>query len=446
MAKPSSPTNLAAARKTPSPTIFSRSGGRSPNNSQRVSPTFGKGTAPSLARRAQHRSPDPADPVSPLPRPPSPGIHKFPRSPRQTVRSKSSVSHHELRDRAGRRQRREALDHEDVEEKHAMQGPDRKPSATIGTQTDPVCEHVTPFTSLVSDLVQASRPSPCEPSDDRFLEKLAKMQGELAMAVCSGMELIAERGGMSAPSGSLGGGAVPTPGASAEAGPSGQWDNKPETARASSGLREMGSGVAAAPAPAAAARVMAAPEFASHGSDSECDEVRSLSLSEEGPVYSRLCRWRDAMRAPDPIAMISEGQHCAIDVEEEDEFERSVGSGTSAATTRFAAAAAGSPPGKPSAATQEDALSELLSPILSKISNRLDILPEMGAGWTHTAAPRLIGASGPRPATMVQATKVKALHSAEWHAARGDGDALPLSHVRLFPHARHPARTPHRPA
>lgn len=447
MAKPPSPTNLASARKTPSPTIFSRSGGRSPNNGQLVSPTFGKGAAPPSARRAQHRSPDPAEPVSPPQRPRSPGIHKFPRSPKQTVRSKSSMSHHELRDRAGRRQRRDALDHDDVEEKHAMQAPDRKPSATVGTQTDPVCEHGTPFTSLVSNLAQTSRPSPCEPSDDRFLEKLAKIQGELAMAVCSGMELIAERGAMSAPSGSVGGGCGAagdtTPCASVEPGTAaaaaGKWDEADpaaETARASSGVREMGAG--AVDKPAAAAPAMAAAEFASHGSDSECDEVRSLSLSEEGPIYSRLCRWRDAMRAPDPIAMISEGQHCAIDAEEEEEFERSVGSGTSAATTRIAGGAghAGSPSGKPSASTQEDALSELLSPILSKISNRLEILPEIAAGWTERAAPCLIGASQPRPATMVQATKVKALHSTEWPAARVDGDALPLSHVRLAPSSR----------
>jgi hypothetical protein len=362
--------------------------------------------------------------------------------PRQTVRSKSSVSHHELRDRAGRRQRREALGHDDVDEKHAMQAPDRKPSSTVGTQTDPVCEHGTPFTSLVSDLVQAPRPSPCEPSDGRFLEKLAKIQGELAMAVCSGMELIAERGAISAPSGSLGAGCSaagdPAPGASAGAGAAavGHWDETDPavgSARASPGVRETGSGAAAAPA--ASSRTECAVQFASHGSDSECDEVRSLSLSEEGPVYSRLCRWRDAMRAPDPIAMISEGQHCAIDAEEEDELERSVGSGTSAATTRIAGGAghAGSPSGKPPAASHEDALSELLSPILSKISNRLEILPEMGAGWTEEATPRLIGASWPRPATVVQATKVKAVHSAEWPAARADAGALPLSPVRSIP-------------
>ena len=388
-----------------------------------MSPTFGKATtlpaAASSSRRQQRCSPDPSEQsvACPLLRPQSPGIQKLPRSPRRTVRSKSSVSHHELCYSAGRRQRRECIDADDVEDKRKSHVKNLKPSATVGTQTDPVCEHGIPFTSLVSDLVQASRPSPCEPSDNRFLEKLAKIQGELAMAVCSGMELIAERGAMSASSDSpiICGAAGVVQTANAEV-------------LLTCAAVDVGEGGAGAHG-AGEAGVDTAVEFAAYGSDSECDEVRSLSLSEDGPVYSRIYHWRDSMRAPDPIAMISDGQHSALDGEEseEDELERSVGSGTSAATTRLAidgVCARGTREHKLAATSQEDALSELLSPILSKITNRLEILPELDAGWME-APPQVDRAAAPRPVQRVQATKVKAVRSVD--------DALPLSLVRSHP-------------
>ena len=155
-AKPASPT--MSGRKTPSPTALARPGSRSPVNSQRMGPTSIKGTiSPTVSRprRPQHRSPELIDPGSnsPPPRPASPAITKFARSPKAvTLRCKSAQSHHEACGHPVLRARRGSFDQDDVDDRRTSHTP--KQSSTVGTQTDPLHEHGIPFTSLVSDLVQ----------------------------------------------------------------------------------------------------------------------------------------------------------------------------------------------------------------------------------------------------------------------------------------------------
>jgi len=270
------------------------------------------------------------------------------------------------------------------------------------------------------------------------------------MAVCSGMELIAERGGH-APVGF-------DAGTSAAAGPSEaqataerreQEAAEAERKTPGRGSAESGSsggeGRSVGTQPACGTTPSEV-EYAAYGSDSECDEVRSLSLSEEGPVYSKLCQWR--MGAPDPIAMISEGQHTAIgDSDTDDELERSMGStdpqgsDKSLAMTRIGVTMERMLLSKPGADSQEDALSELLYPILSKITNRLEVQSEQEQG----SSAALRGFPG-RPPT-VQATKVPAIRSGESgapsrYSSADEGPSLTLSHVTLSPHGRGPERWP----
>jgi len=180
----------------------------------------------------------------------------------------------------------------------------------------------------------------------------------------------------------------------------------------------------AASPPAAAPAASPTPD---QGSDSECDEVRSLSLSEEGPVMHASHRshhglQRDAL-APDPIAMLSDGQLTAVGPPYTRAFSdydngTPVGdSDDSAATTRLEEASGRSP--------QHDVL-DTLAPVFSKLKNQLAVVPEQAAGLASHRTHRQV---------RVPATKVK--------ARRGDSvtmQALSLAQVSLSKEPEHPPR------
>lgn len=126
-----------------------------------------------------------------------------------------------------------------------------------------------------------------------WLDKHIRMQGELEMALRSGMELIAERGYSLPPQ--------PLP-----------PDGQPPAGTRRPGARHASAAQTSTNA-AAAAR---GPDHMSDGEGHEDDEVRSLSLSEDGPVICRSfgCSSLERSRcAPDPIAMLSDGQHKLYD-------------------------------------------------------------------------------------------------------------------------------------
>mmetsp|Transcript_5364 Transcript_5364/g.15918 ORF Transcript_5364/g.15918 Transcript_5364/m.15918 type:complete len:561 (+) Transcript_5364:111-1793(+) len=447
-AKPPSPTNFAN-RKTPSPTPFSRSGGRSPIGGQRSSPTFNKGASsptrfvgerPSVrqprspqVRSASSGSPDPTDYArtrspspSPMQRPASPAVGKrlSPKPAAAMLRqSKSSSSYAEQFGRAERRPRRDSCDAED--ERLTPRTTVAKQSSTVGTQTDPVEDDASGAGQLVRP--QATRPRPGEAYDERFLENIAKIQGELAMAVCSGMELIAERGAGAA----MGAAAAVGPQTFAEAVLTTKTTQQRFDQQIQQQQQQPWPGRARAGEAAADTRrskkSVASCDSAAHGSDSECDEVRSLSLSEEGPVYSRSCNWR-LMRAPDPIAMLSNGQHKAARVDGEssgDELLDESADGSlprndsdrSIATTRIGGGAKGASP-----AGKEESLSGILAPILSKITSDLDVVAERAGEGAGRRLPTRVPATKPAP---------ERRKPGERRAPAAGDVALALSEVRL---------------
>lgn len=441
-AKPPSPTNFAN-RKTPSPTPFSRSGGRSPIGGQRSSPTFNKGASsptrfvgerPSVrqprspqVRSASSGSPDPTDYArtrspspSPMQRPASPAVGKrlSPKPAAAMLRqSKSSSSYAEQFGRAERRPRRDSCDAED--ERLTPRTTVAKQSSTVGTQTDPVEDDASGAGQLVRP--QATRPRPGEAYDERFLENIAKIQGELAMAVCSGMELIAERGAGAA----MGAAAAVGPQTFAEAVLTTKTTQQRFDQQIQQQQQQPGPGRARAGEAADTRRSkksVASCDSAAHGSDSECDEVRSLSLSEEGPVYSRSCNWR-LMRAPDPIAMLSNGQHKAARVDGEssgDELLDESADGSlprndsdrSIATTRIGGVGGGA----------EESLSGILAPILSKITSDLDMVAERAGEGAGRRLPTRVPATKPAP---------ERRKPGERRAPAAGDVALALSEVRL---------------
>jgi len=262
---------------------------------------------------------------------------------------------------------------------------------------------------------QATRPRPGEAYDERFLENIAKIQGELAMAVCSGMELIAERGAGAA----MGAAAAVSPQTFAEAvlttkttqqrfDQQIQQQQQPWPGRARAGEAETRR----------SKKSVASCDL--YCSDSECDEVRSLSLSEEGPVYSRSCNWRP-MRAPDPIAMLSNGQRKAARVDGEssgDELLDESADGSfprndsdrSIATTRIGGGA------------NEESLSGILAPILTKITSDLDMVAERAGEGAVRRLPTRVPATKPAP---------ERRKPGERRAPAAGDVALALSEVRL---------------
>jgi len=120
-----------------------------------------------------------------------------------------------------------------------------------------------------------------------WLDKHIRMQGELEMALRSGMELIAERVHSLPPQ--------PFP-----------PDGQPPVGTQRPGARHAGQR-------STDAAVSRGTDHFSDGEGNEDDEVRSLSLSEDGPVIRRFLSAGSlnerSRRAPDPIAMLSDGQH-----------------------------------------------------------------------------------------------------------------------------------------
>jgi len=217
------------------------------------------------------------------------------------------------------------------------------------------------------------------------------------MAVCSGMELMAERSvGVAEAPGVVSGAACIGSGGHR---PSSAWENSEAQGQ----------------------RAVSRADGGDQGSDSECDEVRSLSLSEDGPVVSKSAAARAkkerCVEAPDPIAMLSDGQYSATSTDHTPND-----SDHSAAATRLDIGHSGERSNSKS--PSHELLTDFLSPILSKLnvgeSYRLEVVPEQADSPS--------GISGQRPsATQVTATKVKALRG----GAHSTMEALNLAQVKL---------------
>ena len=464
--QPRSPQVRSASSGSPDPTDYARTRSPSPSPMQRpASPAVGKRLSPKARRPPPPTAPRPAPTLSRGPRaasrrsrapfgrralagaaallppipaaprrvfplfslasdpltPPTPPSAPRPQPAAAMLRqSKSSSSYAEQFGRAERRPRRDSCDAED--ERLTPRTTVAKQSSTVGTQTDPVEDDASGAGQLVRP--QATRPRPGEAYDERFLENIAKIQGELAMAVCSGMELIAERGAGAA----MGAAAAVGPQTFAEA----VLTTKTTQQRFDQQIQQQQPWPGRARAGEAAdtrrsKKSVASCDSAAHGSDSECDEVRSLSLSEEGPVYSRSCNWR-LMRAPDPIAMLSNGQHKAARVDGEssgDELLDESADGSlprndsdrSIATTRIGGGAKGASP-----AGKEESLSGILAPILSKITSDLDVVAERAGEGAGRRLPTRVPATKPAP---------ERRKPGERRAPAAGDVALALSEVRL---------------
>jgi len=385
-AKPPSPTN--ARLKTPSPTIAPvrvLPERKSPSSSQRLSPTGGKGgaspTESSRSIRADGKatrkgnSPDAALQLLSS----APPAHALPAHPsrhalqKQLSRSKSSMSYPEAYTASQRKWRgagRAACTPE------ATPGWEGVQTERVGgavemrdssTQTVPVCNAGTQ-TWLGEETAEHMAPRERATSDN-FFNHLNRFQGDLAMAMQASMEQLAEYSV---------GGASNSPAAQPQR--FGRFLPRPTT---------------------------------DQGSDEECDEVRSLSLSEEGPVICKYPMGRGAADAPDPIAMLSDGQRKAIDSSTElDEGDLAApDSDRSAATTRL-----DDPLGSSTAerSSNHDLLNAL-APLFSKLSNQLEVVPEQAAAL----------AKGGCHATRKAAVRVKP------QRASANIQALNLSQVRL---------------
>ena len=146
-------------------------------------------------------------------------------------------------------------------------------------------------------------------------------------------------------------------------------------------------------------------------------EVRSLSLSEDGPMIARAFSERQRMTAaPDPIAMLTHGQQHAGDLEPSDDKEPKEHNGSS----DLSAAGTENAPGDAHSESHEQSLCRNLLPILLPIFEKTAELsyndPAEAAGTTYQQ--RFSARSGPPP------TKVRVKSS------RARGRTLDLAELK----------------
>ncbi len=260
-----------------------------------------------------------------------------------------------------------------------------------------------------------------------WLDNVSQMQGELAMAICSSMEFMAERGASVADSTTE------------------HLLMADDSHLVSASSRKLRHAVSAADLHSW--RRIDSPQ----ASDDECDEVRSLSLSENGPDimlsnFTSADQLRRNVRAPDPFAMLSNGDSRtdpdALTAAAKDECASkdgcvSTGSGSAplgssdhSAATTTPAPAEGSADARASF-SREAKLCEFLIPTLTRLTRGLDVVPEAGP---NAAARHLKGIPSPRP--------IHAVRSCEKSLSM-----LSLSQVRNLPAASSPgARRPDSPS
>eukprot|EP00310_Coccolithus_braarudii_P002572 CAMPEP_0183373626 /NCGR_PEP_ID=MMETSP0164_2-20130417/111968_1 /TAXON_ID=221442 /ORGANISM="Coccolithus pelagicus ssp braarudi, Strain PLY182g" /LENGTH=349 /DNA_ID=CAMNT_0025550543 /DNA_START=27 /DNA_END=1073 /DNA_ORIENTATION=+ len=287
-AKPPSPT--VARLKTPSPTIApvrALPERKSPSgSSQRLSPTSAKGgasptdlstrsTRPDGKAVRKGNSPDAAVQFLSSVPPAQPPRHKVFDTAHRLHRSKSSMSYPEAY--AQRTQRRGARAAHTPEAatgwENAVQTERVRPEVEMrDSSTQTVCNAGTQkwlgeeMPDQVGREILAS-------SSEQWLEEQIRIQGELAMAISSGMEQLVDNSNSRAFA---------------------------STSRELASQHNFGRFLTTRPL--------------GEGSDGEeCDEVRSLLSGEEGPVLAKYSHGRGAAGAPDPVAMLSDGQRKAID-------------------------------------------------------------------------------------------------------------------------------------
>jgi hypothetical protein len=387
--------------KTPSPTPSSLPRRESPSNQQRLSPTFVK------ARRAtppEEGSPQRAtfscgtqvDPVITStgrhPRSPDPESAALaPRLRQMSLRSKSQASHHDqasISQRvAGLRRPRGAspssISAAETTERAGLRLPDTRDSATQTlklARTSPAGDELSPTRDLEGLPGELHRRS-------EFLFGPIQLQSELGMAIQAALEFTAER-------------------------------------RITHSY---------SPSEFAAIRGLGGED----GSDDETLEnleVRSLSLSEDGPMIARTFSERQRMTAaPDPIAMLTHGQQHAGDLEpkhkeqKEQTDKEQTGSSGHGSTDLSAAGTENAPGGSGAdaqAESHEQSLCRNLLPILLPIFEKTaelsasDPAGDSAAGTTYQQ--RFSTRSGPPP------TKVRVKSS---RAGRG-GRTLDLAELQ----------------
>ena len=287
---------MRGERKTPSPTLASRSGAvtpmlererRSPKSVERTSPTQGKGASSptEVAKMGAGRAPDakgggrsasaagfysPTPPANAHPRP-------------QQMRPHTSMTRSKSNTGAGG----ELLVATEAKMRHNLRRLPIIETRDSVTQTPP--ELGAPslaeaafgpgwadgaWASLPQDISELELGEEAEPAgtSSGWLDQQIRMQGELEMALRSALELNAERR----------------------------------------------LGVVEGLGPSTAKRAIEPAELSDGECHGEDDEVRSLSLSEDGPVIRRSLSeqfGRRGMRgpAPDPLAMLSDGQHKSLE-------------------------------------------------------------------------------------------------------------------------------------
>jgi len=325
------PPSLASLRtKTPSPTLANvgnrtsssvRGGSPKALPSERLSPTQGGKSSVCTERTSPTQGKGPCSPTQGLvharvdsrgarsasanacftPTPPTSGVPR-PLTARLTssiIRSKSVTSNAgdllvatEIKARSAHR--RIAADAREVSTQTICD----VATETFAAQEAAIAREI----AAISEIAKLEPPGVCIDGfggeEDReqtgWLDQHIRMQGELEMALRSGMELIAERT-LSLPS-------PPLPHAHAHV-------DQPPVGTRRPGARHARAGATNA---SAAAGV----DQSSDGEGHEDDEVRSLSLSEDGPVIRRFPpggALEDSRCAPDPIAMLSDGQRHLTD-------------------------------------------------------------------------------------------------------------------------------------
>ncbi|KAL1495726.1 hypothetical protein AB1Y20_016593 [Prymnesium parvum] len=424
------PSSVSSRNKTPSPTLANLSGrpfavrvgspkgvssertspthGKSSPSCERASPTHSKGscspTHSSSTRAAEGKSGRSASATAGLaPTPPSNGAPR--RNCGSMIRSKSVASNpsdvlvaSESKPRAARRP---------VETRDSStQTLSDARAQTLAAEEAGISWELAAISQVAAlkTVAAGDEESEGDGQKESWLDPFIRMQGALEMVLCSKMEQIAERMHSLPPQ--------PMP-----------PDGQPPPGTRRPGTRH----------------ALPRDELPSDGEGHEDDEVRSLSLSEDGPVIRRphsatIASLDRSRAAPDPIAMLSDGDLSALPAFREHVDAAEHDSDRSGATTQLALAAeepssaeyagAASPPHGASSPPGDYAhVFERLTPLLSKMACHLEVVLENADAHTELARARSEGG------VKVPTTRVRAMRCS------ASVESLNLSEVHLHKHA-----------